>query len=169
MDQRLVIVRHAKASHGDHGSDHARPLTDRGRRDARHLAERLTSAGIIPDRVLCSDAARTVETWMTMAARMPSGVELLVTPKLYGGGPAELGALLSEQPAHLRTLLAVGHNPGLEEIVSSLAGSLTPMGTANAALFLREAPVDAWRRALDPHATSFGWRLIALLRPDDEP
>lgn len=168
MQRQLVIMRHAKAAQADHGSDHARPLTERGRRDAALIADRLTREGFIPDRVLCSDSARTVGTWMAMSPQISAIVELSVTPRLYGGGMRELDALLAEQPDHINTLLAIGHNPGFEAIVSALAERLTPLGTANAALFVCADGARGWRHALDPSEGGLSWKMVGLLRPGDE-
>jgi phosphohistidine phosphatase len=159
-----MVVRHAKASHEDHGSDHARPLTHKGRRQARHLAEKLAEMGWIPERVLCSDAARTVETWGRMSDRLPAGIEVLVTRRLYGAGPAELGAVLSEQPEILHTLMVVGHNPGWEQVVAALTGKVTPLGTAHAALLCADAP--GWRGVLESGAPH--WQIVEVVRPKED-
>ena len=43
-------------------------------------------------------------------------------PELYGADVPELLAALRETPSDVVTLLLVGHNPGLEELVLTLAG-----------------------------------------------
>lgn len=159
MDLRLIVMRHAKASHGDHGSDHARPLTERGQRDADRMAKRLVALGWVPGRVLCSDSTRTLETWTAMRARMPANIELLVTPRLYGASFDQLREVLAEQPNQIETLMAIGHNPGWEHSISRLSGQLTPMGTASAALLSRSG--GSW-------SEEGQWRLTAILHPGDE-
>lgn len=162
MDRRLIVVRHAKAAPADHGPDHARPLTERGRRDARRVAERLVELGWVPQRVLSSDSARTLETWEHMSDRLPAGIPLLPSRRLYNAGIPELKELLSEQPDEVSAVMAVGHNPGWENVVSLLTGNLVAMGTAHAALLLR--PLPGWNRAFEPGT----WQLVELLRPKEE-
>ena len=59
----LYLLRHAKSSWSDPAlPDHERPLSPRGRRDAKRIADHLLELGIEPALVLCSTAARTRET-----------------------------------------------------------------------------------------------------------
>ncbi|MEQ1501370.1 MAG: histidine phosphatase family protein [Myxococcota bacterium] len=160
--RRLVVLRHAKAvSEVGSGSDHGRVLTDRGRRDARKVAEQLATIGWVPERVIASNAARTLETWERMLERITGPIPLVASPRLYGGGPEELRELVSAVPSEVHTVLVIGHNPGWEQVVAWLTGDLVPMGTANAALLLRQAP--SWADALAP--ASFALR--AVLRPTE--
>lgn len=163
MDRRLVVMRHAQAKSPHTGEvDHERRLTDRGRKDARKIAEHLVELGWVPERVVCSDSARTVETWARMVDRMPGPIEVLTTPRLYGAGFAELSAVAAEQPDVVRSLLVIGHNPGWEEVVNELSGEPVTLGTANAAL-LAHPDAAGWRDALEPGS----WRLVDVLRPKE--
>ena len=59
----LYLLRHAKSSWDDAGlSDHDRPLAPRGLRAVKKLAAHVREAGIAPELVLCSTAARTRAT-----------------------------------------------------------------------------------------------------------
>lgn len=64
----LWLLRHAKAVADPPagGTDHDRPLTPRGRRDAEALGRHLSDPGFgpegRPELVLCSTATRTVQT-----------------------------------------------------------------------------------------------------------
>lgn len=159
-------MRHAKSSWEDAEDDHARPLTDRGRRDAARIAVRLSDLGWIPDRVVSSDAARTLETWARMsgafgpAAQDGRSIELLTTRRLYHADPDAFCAVLSEQPEHLRTLLVLGHNPGWEGVARRLTG--LPIGLSTATAVLMARPADAaWGPSTEPHT----WSLVDVLRP----
>ena len=71
MDERtLLILRHAKAVRESAGGDRARPLNDRGLANASAVGRWLLAEGLIPDRVLCSTAARTRQTWQQVAASL---------------------------------------------------------------------------------------------------
>ncbi|MGW1606544.1 SixA phosphatase family protein, partial [Streptomyces eurythermus] len=42
--------------------------------------------------------------------------------RLYAAGAAQVLEVVREVPAEVRTLLVIGHNPGLAELVAALAG-----------------------------------------------
>lgn len=178
--RRLIVMRHAKSSwDSDASSDHARPLTGRGRREARAIAVRLVSMGWIPDRIGCSDAVRAVETLdavrevlrdrappgalpdEALAERDPRAIPTRVTGALYHAGPDGFRDVVAGFEAESHTVLVVGHNPGWEQVVAWLTGTLVPLGTANAVL-LTGARAPSWAAALD--APSF--QVAAVLRPD---
>ncbi len=113
--RRLVLLRHAQA--GDEArTDHARTLTERGRRQAGRVGTWLAASGVVPDQALVSDAARTVET--ETLVRGAAGWAVHATRALYEAGPE---ALLDEVRAlaapETRTLLVVGHNPTIAQLV----------------------------------------------------
>ncbi|MEL6915979.1 MAG: histidine phosphatase family protein [Pseudomonadota bacterium] len=104
----LIIMRHAKSSWSDPGAqDIERPLNPRGRASAKALGEWLRFGGFEPDLVLCSPAARTVETW----SRLGLEAELRHVDAFYLGAP---GAYLEAfRNASGRCVMALGHNPGI--------------------------------------------------------
>ncbi|MFF3205318.1 SixA phosphatase family protein [Streptomyces sp. NPDC002962] len=121
--RRLVVLRHAKSAWPEGVPDHERPLAPRGLRDAPAAGRALAEAGRVPDLALCSTAARARGTWELAAAEWetpPPPVRF--DPRLYGAVVRELLEVVHETPAEVGTLLLVGHNPGLEELVLDLAG-----------------------------------------------
>jgi phosphohistidine phosphatase len=116
---RLLLLRHAKAVQDAKGGDHARALTERGRRNAATMGAFLHRSGERPDRVLCSTAKRTVETWELVAAELgvPHGAEFL--DALYLAPAKKIQGLI--RPAGGASLLVIGHNPGLEDCAAELA------------------------------------------------
>jgi phosphohistidine phosphatase len=162
IDRRLVLMRHAKSSwDSDAGDDHERPLNERGLREAPRVAERLVELGWTPERVVSSDAVRTVETWAGMASRLPPGIEVLRTRRLYHAGPEPFCEVMAEQPDALRTVLALGHNPGWEEVARRLTGLPIGLSTATAVL-LTHPGGSGWGDAVrDAHA----WQLAGIVRP----
>ncbi|MCX5013011.1 MULTISPECIES: histidine phosphatase family protein [unclassified Streptomyces] len=120
--RRLVVLRHAKSAWPPDVPDAERPLGPRGLRDAPAAGRWLREGDCEPDLVVCSPARRTRQTWDLAAAE--SGVSAPVTyeERVYGASTEELLDLVRETPAQVRTLLLVGHNPGAQELVLSLAG-----------------------------------------------
>jgi phosphohistidine phosphatase len=158
---RLVLLRHAKSDWHGSGTDHDRPLTARGRRDALRVAHRLARMGWIPDCVVCSDAARTTETWARMAPAFGQPIEAVVTRQLYDAGIAALASVLAEVPSDVDTVLAIGHNPGWEVAAGILGGVPVSLTTTNAALLERDTV--PWAEAI----TGDAWRLVTVLRPKE--
>jgi phosphohistidine phosphatase len=119
---RLFLVRHAHADPGD--PDELRPLSARGREQARELAERLAAAR--PTLVLTSPLLRARETAAAIAKA--AGAELRVDDRLAPGATADG---VSEATAGTAgPVVAVGHQPDCSEIVAALGGGDVPFATA---------------------------------------
>ncbi|WP_019631791.1 SixA phosphatase family protein [Actinomadura atramentaria] len=114
----LLVLRHAKAVDGDDMADAARPLAPRGRRDAAAAGEWLRARGLVPDAVLCSTAVRTRETLDGLAL----DADVAYEPLLYDNDVDVAARLVREAPENARTLLVVGHNPSMQQLVYDLAG-----------------------------------------------
>jgi phosphohistidine phosphatase len=126
----LILLRHGKSDWSGSEPDLRRPLAKRGRRQAPEAGRWLAdNAGDI-DLALVSPATRTLETWRLASA------ELDVTPpqrnddRLYAASGDVLLDLVREQRVDARTVIVVGHNPGLEELASSLTGQEVLMPTS---------------------------------------
>jgi len=159
MQRRLMLMRHAKSSWKSQVStDHERPLNERGRRDAARVGKRLAKLGWVPDVVVGSDSRRTEETWERMQKRFPDA-RVRFTRALYAGGPRELRFEVARLSADVRTVLVLGHNPGLEEAVEELSGREVRITTANVVLLKGEGAT--WREALEHGA----WSVAGVIRP----
>jgi phosphohistidine phosphatase len=137
--RRLVLVRHAKSDYPWGVADHARPLNERGRRDApaagRWLGQHVEWPSGGSALVLVSTARRAQLTWSLARAELPapwSGVEQRDEGRIYEASAAELVALVREAPREVSTLLLVGHNPGLVDLIEGTAapGEATARATA---------------------------------------
>ncbi|MFD5478274.1 SixA phosphatase family protein [Streptomyces hawaiiensis] len=120
--RRLVVLRHAKSAWPLDVADHERPLAPRGRRDAPAAGRALADADLLPDLALCSTAVRARRTWDLAAAEWGTPPPVRRDRRLYAAGPSGLLTVVHEVPAEVETLLLIGHNPGLEELVLALAG-----------------------------------------------
>ncbi|MFR0354059.1 SixA phosphatase family protein [Streptomyces sediminimaris] len=120
--RRLVVLRHAKSAWPEGVADHERPLARRGLRDAPAAGRALAEADCLPDLALCSTAVRAHQTWELASAQWGSPPPVRHDPRLYGAGAREVLSVVHEVSAEVETLLLVGHNPGLEELVLALAG-----------------------------------------------
>lgn len=119
MTQTLMILRHAKAvPWGSTPDDFSRPLNEDGNAHAQALAEWITEQGNLPEMILCSPSQRTRETLAPIieAARPLEGCTRFL-PQLYGATDQTLVNLLDHAFAQSDSVMVVGHNPGLEQLL----------------------------------------------------
>ena len=141
--RRLVLLRHAKAeAHARTGEDIDRPLAERGVEDARRIGRALADAGFAPDAAVVSDARRTVQTWQAASHAFPSA-RVEFERRLYNADAATL--LAAAEQADGETVMVIAHNPGMHQLVMTLAArsdDLSPAArgfpTAAAAVFTRD-------------------------------
>jgi phosphohistidine phosphatase len=98
--RQLIILRHAKAAWPD-VEDRLRPLADRGRRDAPAAGRWLRQAeqrldGFRIDRIVCSPARRTRETWELAAAELDDPPAPIYDGRVYAATTATLLAVVRE-------------------------------------------------------------------------
>ncbi|MEW2621003.1 histidine phosphatase family protein [Streptomyces sp. NPDC048106] len=120
--RRLVVLRHAKSARPEGVSDPRRPLAPRGLRDAPAAGRALAEADLLPDLALCSTAVRARRTWQLASAEWGTPPPVRYEPRLYTADVPALLDVVRETPPAVETLLLVGHNPGLEDLVLALAG-----------------------------------------------
>ncbi|HUZ64934.1 MAG TPA: histidine phosphatase family protein [Acetobacteraceae bacterium] len=118
---QLLLMRHAKADRDDRGvADRDRVLTARGREAAMAMRRAMRELGLAPDLVLVSPSRRTKET---LAALEPWDDMPLIdeVDRLYLASATQLAAALREISETVRSILMIGHNPGLHELAIRLA------------------------------------------------
>jgi len=158
----LLVLRHAKSSWNDPAlDDHERPLNQRGRRDAPRMGALVREYGLTPDVVLSSDAVRARLTAEAVAEAARYAGEILLDPHLYMAGPADILSLLPRVRESAETVMIVGHNPGLEELVEQLTGERQDLPTAS--LVQIGLPIEQWR---DLKLSTRG-TLVGLWRPEE--
>lgn len=160
---RLLILRHAKSSWADaFADDWERPLTDRGRRDARRVGELLRRQSLVPDVVITSDAVRAHTTAQIVTDAAGYSGRIVLSSSLYHAKPAAvIEVLAAVQDPVARAIMIVAHNPGLEDLVTQLTGEHVELPTA--ALVNLELPIRKWSEL----HLSAGARMIDLWRPAD--
>jgi phosphohistidine phosphatase len=119
MNRRLYVLRHAKSSWDDPGlSDHDRTLAPRGRKATKLLANHLREHDIRPSLVLCSTAVRAQETLQGIGLDGERSIE----KELYTASAGQWIARLNRVPEETESVMAIGHNPALQQLVLALAG-----------------------------------------------
>ena len=119
--------------------------------DARRIAEVISQESLRPARIVVSSARRTKETAAGIVEHLGS-VPVVEEPRLYMATPITLKEVLEDHARQVSPVLIVAHNPGMQTIVSSIAGVLVPFPTASLAhvvLSKDEPPevIAVWRTA----------------------
>jgi phosphohistidine phosphatase SixA len=152
MSCDLILLRHAKAEPAGPGQgDIERGLTERGEREADAAGAWLKQHKVHAPRIVASSAARAQATATRVMAQLDDA-ELATEPGIYEATPGELIQLIEPRLAAGQTLIVVGHNPGLEQLVAFLSEGRSEdfRGLPTAGVAWLTVPGDA---ALEPGAT----------------
>ncbi|MGH3754127.1 MAG: SixA phosphatase family protein [Pseudonocardiaceae bacterium] len=123
MKRTLILLRHAKSAWPEEIPDATRPLAGRGRRDAPAVGRWLRGQISKIDLVLCSPAVRAVQTWDLAAAQLDAVPQVRHDERLYGASGEQLLTVTQELPSQASTVVLVGHNPSLENLLALLTGA----------------------------------------------
>jgi phosphohistidine phosphatase len=156
---RLYLVRHAHAAWAGPGvSDFERPLDDRGRSEARDIAEQAMLAGFVPAAIITSPARRCRETTAALLDVFRA-LRPIEDRQLYSDGPDAYFAHVRSHAAN-SSLMLVGHNPMIEAVAHHLARPsdvMAPLGlgypTAGLLALDLDLPLPA---SLGQHAEAVG-------------
>lgn len=174
MTHELLLLRHGKSDWSTDTDDFHRPLADRGKRGAQRIGVWLARQGLIPDLVIASPAERALVSAEKCCKAMGLGSQgIQRDARVYAATSEQLLEVLAECPAQARRVMLVGHNPGLEDLLRTLADS--PPETPADGKLMPTATL-AWLRI--PDSSSSGpWaslgrgqaRLVQLMRPSGLP
>lgn len=132
--KQLLIMRHAKSDwHDSQLSDHERPLNGRGLTDAPHMGQWLQQNGITPDLIVSSTANRAQTTAKLLIEAAGFNSPLITHNSFYLAPPSAYIHYLQQLENQFQRVMVVGHNPGLEELVTVLTGEHIYFTTANIA------------------------------------
>jgi phosphohistidine phosphatase len=164
----LMLMRHGKSDwHAGISSDFDRPLTRRGSNDAGKMARWMGAHRLLPDRIVCSPAVRTLATAYTLTGQLQLNPDLIVQEKdIYEASLPTLLRIIARHAVNSRCLLLIGHNPGLDSLVRYLADA-EPERTASGKLMTTAALAvfDCGDTAILPAQNSL--HLRQLVRPKE--
>jgi phosphohistidine phosphatase SixA len=104
-------------------SDRDRPLNPRGYKDAPRIGAYMAHHSLRPDWAVVSDSRRTRETWEGVATALPRAPAATFEDALYNAESETILELARESPASVRSILMVGHNPGLHDAARRRCGA----------------------------------------------
>jgi phosphohistidine phosphatase len=130
----LYLLRHAKSSwKGESVADFERPLAGRGRKACVVIARLIQAREIQFDLILSSSAVRARETIELIRQYAKLRNELRFDERIYDASANRLLEIVSEIESDRKSLLVVGHNPGLEDLLQLLTGDKQNLPTASLA------------------------------------
>lgn len=165
---RLFLLRHAKSSWDATGvPDFDRPLNIRGRNAVPLMGRHMADHALMPDRVLCSSARRTRETFGGLLPFLRGDFDARFLTSIYDCGSGTYLSILRRHGGEARTLMLIGHNPVIQETACSLIGRGNPEILAQirekyptAGLAVIDFEHDDWS-SLEPGTG----RIVAFFRP----
>lgn len=142
----LYLMRHAKSSWSfDDLSDEQRPLNDRGRDDAPRMGQALAKRDIKLDLLVSSTAVRALTTAALVAKEIDYNHEQIrVLPGIYEASLDMLLSVIHELPDEADSVLLVGHNPTITDVVNHLAPSPLSEDMATAAIASLHFQTEHW-------------------------
>ncbi len=117
-----ILVRHGIAVEPDEweGAEENRPLTEKGKRRARQVAEGLAALDCQPTHLFTSPFVRAYDTARLLRAVIGPSLKVETREELaVGAKPEQLVTVLHALPSNA-VVICVGHEPQLGEVVSLL-------------------------------------------------
>ncbi len=120
QNKTILILRHATTVDTSPLGDHARELTQEGRREAERVGVWIAQSGLQPEYKLCSSAQRTVETASrcVQSANVSFYDNKFIEKELYNAPTQVLIQRLAAIPDRFTSVILVAHNPGISHLVN---------------------------------------------------
>lgn len=117
----IYLLRHAKAETLDSKkTDYERRLIDKGIRHAEKMAKLMNTFRFPPEAIFTSTAARAHETALIFAEAMDLGKSVFPDETFYSASHQTYLQSIQKFPEDLNSVLLVGHNPVLEDLLIML-------------------------------------------------
>ncbi|HAF61729.1 MAG TPA: phosphohistidine phosphatase SixA [Anaerolineaceae bacterium] len=160
--KKIFLMRHAKSSWKDSNiPDHDRPLKKRGEKDVKAMGKLLKNKKLEPDVILCSPATRAKQTASIFKDAIKYEGKIEYIDKLYMAEVPDLVSAIQSLPKKAKSVLVIGHNPGLEAFLQMLTGKVETLPTSTIAYIA--VPINDWS---DLNSEVEG-KLKKLWRPKD--
>lgn len=145
--KRLILLRHAKSSWDNPGlGDHERPLATRGKKAAPRVGEFIKKKSLFPDLVLCSTAARTIETLDLLQQGAGANFHTHYEPRIYYEDEEVIREIITRTDDTVDSLMIIGHNPDMEELVEILTRKNLPHHKfSTGAIAVIDFDIDNWK------------------------
>lgn len=124
IQKTIYLARHAKSSwDSDAVSDFDRPLSHRGQKDAVNMGKELKRLEWLPEKIISSPAIRAKQTCHNLCEGMGLDSDEVVWDKdIYAAYVISLLHILSNLPEQIQSIMLIGHNPAIEDLLVHLCG-----------------------------------------------
>lgn len=157
----LFVLRHAKSSWDiPDSADFDRPLNERGLETAPLVGKMIRKNNFQIDLILSSPAKRAEQTTNLVKESAQLAAPIEFDDRIYEASPHRLLLVVSELNDKIKSVMLVGHNPGLEGLLKILTTEIEPMPTA--ALAVIDLKIDKWSEI---HIDCCNLRTV--IRPND--
>lgn len=116
----LYLLRHANAANPSGVGDELRPLSAKGKAQAKQVGLHLKEAEIAPDIWLVSSAKRTQETCERVLLAGKLNTSPIIDKELYLATAGEIIKRVNQVGSQHDSVMVVAHNPGIEQLVKVL-------------------------------------------------
>lgn len=171
MTLTLTLFRHAKSGWDDPvARDFDRPLNKRGEKAAVTMGRWVKDNILTFDHVVASPAVRVIDTIDQFVKGTGERIDATWDRRIYLASSATLMDVLREQSDEFKSVLMVGHNPGMEDLVFDIVpgDGTSPLRDVvwekypTAAIARMELDIDSWTK-IDRKCG----RLTHFIRPRD--
>jgi phosphohistidine phosphatase len=158
--KKLIILRHGKSDWNDpEMDDYDRFLTARGIENSNEMGKFILKKGGKPDLIISSSAKRAFQTAVLVAENLNySTTEIVKEDRFYLASSDTILRLLMKSRDEISSILMVGHNPGLTDLINKLGVRLDNLPTASAVCF--EFEIENWSN-LNPKKSKYLWSKMA--------
>lgn len=117
----LYVMRHAKSSWDNlQLPDHDRPLSDRGKRNAKKICEFFVKKQIKFDLVLVSSSIRTKKTLKILQKKLEKPKKIITSKSLYLANENKIALKIKKIKKDYKKVLLINHEPAVTNLVNYL-------------------------------------------------
>ena len=133
----IYLARHAKSSWSSSAeTDFDRPLSNRGVADAVRMGNELNNLAWKPEKIISSPAIRAKQTCQTLCDKLDFSFERVVWNRnIYAAYMVTLLQLLSALSESTKSVMLIGHNPAMEDLLIHFCGDANAYKQRNGKLF----------------------------------
>ena len=123
--KQIYLLRHAQSEWKSFNQkDFDRPLARKGIEEANKISHYCKSHSILVDKILCSTAERTKQTFDICSDGLNHPITKAVyTDKLYFAGPDEIVKLIQSLSESIFSVFIIGHNPSMQMLIDAISNN----------------------------------------------
>ena len=123
MAKQVILYRHGKSDWGAaYGSDHDRPLAQRGIKSAKTMGKLLSKSKQVPDLAITSTALRAKQTLEISILAGEWECDIIENKKLYNDSPETIFDIIKSVSEDYSSVILVGHEPKWSSLANSMSG-----------------------------------------------